>query len=169
MEYDTKAFHSMFKYAEAQGTAVVIPSVGDSFMVGLARVDILGPLRDYSNNNDKSIVCKISMGETAFLFGGDAEWDAEHDLVDSGIDLSADVLKVNHHGSNTSSTYVYLRSVMPKFAVISVGAGNAYGHPNEETLSRLQDVGAEIYRTDELGTIECISDGKNISFTLDPW
>ena len=87
LEYDTKAFHSMMKYAEKQGTIIEIPSVGDSYMIGSARVDILGPLRVYENNNDKSIVCRITHGENTFLFGGDAEWAAEHDLVDT-IDLT---------------------------------------------------------------------------------
>lgn len=169
LEYDTKAFHSMMKYAEKQGTIIEIPSVGDSFMIGSARVDILGPLRFYENNNDKSIVCRITHGENTFLFGGDAEWTSEHDLVDSGVDLSADVLKVNHHGSDTSTSYVFLRAVMPEYAVISVGKGNAYGHPSKAVLSRLRDAGAEVFRTDELGSIECISDGTSITFNPAPW
>lgn len=85
-------------------------------------------------------------------------------MIDAGANLSADVLKVGHHGSDTSSSYVFLREVMPRYAVISVGEGNSYGHPTEETLSRLSDVGAEIYRTDLLGTITCRSDGQNITF-----
>lgn len=169
LEYDTKAFRSMMKYADKQGTKIEIPSVGDSFMIGSARVDILGPLRFYDNNNDKSIVCRITHGENTFLFGGDAEWTSEHDLVDSGADLSADVLKVNHHGSDTSTSYVFLRAVMPEYAVISVGKGNAYGHPSEAVLSRLRDAGAEVFRTDELGSIECISDGTSITFNPAPW
>ena len=169
LEYDTKAFRSMMKYADKQGTKIEIPSVGDSFMIGSARVDILGPLRFYDNNNDKSIVCRITHGENTFLFGGDAEWTSEHDLVDSGVDLSADVLKVNHHGSDTSTSYVFLRAVMPEYAVISVGKDNSYDHPSEAVLSRLQDVGAEVFRTDELGSIECISDGTSITFNPTPW
>lgn len=80
------------------------------------------------------------------------------------MDLSADVLKVPHHGSDTSSSYVFLREVMPGYAVICVGEGNSYGHPTEAVLSRLQDAGAEIYRTDESGTIVCMSDGEKIVF-----
>jgi len=127
-----------------------------------AGVSARGPHPDFSNVNDMSIVCKISYGNTSFLIGGDAEWDAEHDLVDAGLDLSADVLRVNHHGSNTSSTYIFLRAVMPTYAIISSGVQNQYGHPMEETLSRLQDVGAIIMRTDQRGTIKCVSDGNSI-------
>lgn len=164
LDYDTKAFHSMMKYAQAQETEIKVPKPGDSFRVGSAEVDILGPLKEYSNTNDLSIVCKITCGHTSFLFGGDAEWEAEHDLVESGVNLSADVLKVNHHGSNTSTSYVFLREVMPTYAIISVGADNSYGHPSDEVLSRLQDAGAIIMRTDQLGTIKCVSDGKSIVF-----
>lgn len=164
LDYDTKAFRSMMKYAHAQETAIKIPKPGDSFIVGTARVDILGPLKTYSNTNDLSVICKVTYGQTSFLFGGDAEWEAEHDLVESGADLHADVLKVNHHGSETSSSYVFLRAVTPAYAIISVGANNSYGQPSEEVLSRLGDAGAIIMRTDQLGTIVCRSDGENILF-----
>lgn len=164
MEYDTRAFQSMMKYAHQQGTSIIVPHPGDSFTVGSAQVTFLAPLREYKNINDISIVAKIIFGDTSFLFTGDIEWDAEHDLIDEGIDLCADVLKVPHHGSDTSSSYVFLRAVMPSYAIISVGEGNAYGHPVEDTLSRLRDVGAEIIRTDKWGTIICDSDGRNITF-----
>ena len=133
-------------------------------MIGSAYVEILEPLRRYERYNDMSIVGKITYGETTFLFGGDAEWDAEHDLVDSVADLSADVLRIYYHGSNSSSTNVFLRAVMPTYAIISVSADNPYGHPLEGTLARLGDVGAVVMRTDEMGTIECTSDGSNIIF-----
>lgn len=85
-------------------------------------------------------------------------------LVESGVDLSADVLRVNYHGSETSTSYVFLRAVMPSYAIISVGANNSYGHPSDEVLSRLEDAGAIVMRTDQLGTIKCVSDGKNMAF-----
>ena len=111
-----------------------------------------------------SIVVKIAYGNTSFLFTGDAEWDPEHDMVDSGYDLSASLLKVGHHGGGTSSSYVFLREVMPQYAVISVREGNSYGHPSEDTLSRLQDAGTVVYRTDVCGNIICYSDGSVITF-----
>ena len=135
-----------------------------SFKIGSAKVDILGPLKQYRNTNDLSIVCKITYGHTSFLFGGNVEWEAEHDLVEAGVDLSADVLKVNHHGSETSTSYVFLREVMPTYAIISVGADNPYGHPSDEVLSRLEDAGAIVMRTDQMGTIICVSDGQSIVF-----
>ena len=165
LEYDTKAFHSMVKYAQMQETDIKIPSLDDSFMVGTARIDIIGPLKKYSNTNDLSIVCKLTYGQTSFLFGGDIEWEAEHDLAESGVNLRADVLKVSHHGSDTSSSYLYLRSVMPTYAIISVGAKNSYGHPSESVMSRLEDAGVIVMRTDQLGTIVCTSDGTELGFS----
>ena len=164
LEYETRAFNSMIHYAHEHDTTILVPELGDTFYIGPTLVEILPPVQEYRDYNDMSIVVRITYGETTFLFTGDIGWDAERDLVEAGIDLSADVLKVGHHGSNTSSSYMFLREVMPSYAVISVGAGNIYDHPDEETLSRLQDVGAEIYRTDVMGTIECVSDGKEVTF-----
>ena len=163
-DYDSDAFQNFRRYAEDRGVALTVPDVGDTFDVGEAEVEFLAPVYDYDNVNDQSIVVRIEYGDTSFLFTGDAEWDSEHDMIDNGANLSADVLKVGHHGSDTSSNYVFLREVMPRYAVISVGEGNSYGHPTEETLSRLSDVGAEIYRTDLQGTIICKSDGQIITF-----
>lgn len=163
-DYPSKTWDSVLKYANAQGTPVIIPMPGDEFELGGATVEVLGPLWYSNNTNDLSLIMRITYGDVSFLFTGDAEWDEEHDLVEAGIDISADVLKVCHHGSSTSSSYVFLREVSPEYAVISVGEDNQYGHPTIETLSRLTDVGAVIYRTDERGTIICTTDGTTVTF-----
>ena len=162
--YDSKQFSSLVKYTQKQGRDLTVPEVGDSFAFGDAQVQFLSPSQKYSNTNDSSIVVRIVHGINTFLFAGDAEWDAEHDMVDSGYDLSATVLKVGHHGSDTSSSYVFLREVMPKYAVISCGKDNSYGHPTEGVLSRLRDVGAQIFRTDLQGDVVFVSDGTTLSF-----
>ena len=164
MDYPSKTWNNVLKYAEAQGAPVVVPMTGDAFELGNALVEVLGPLWFSNNTNDLSLILRITYGNTSFLFTGDAEWDEEHDLVEAGVDLHADVLKVCHHGSNSSSSYVFLRAVAPEYAVISVGSNNQYGHPTEEALGRLMDVGAEVFRTDEQGTIICASDGETITF-----
>ena len=128
------------------------------------KIEVLGPQREYKDFNNNSIVLKVNAGETAFLFTGDAEETAEKDILQAGYDLQADVLKVGHHGSSTSSSQAFLQAVKPKYAVISVGVGNSYHHPEEEALQRLQSIGAEIYRTDLQGNIVCTTDGKNIAF-----
>ena len=163
-EYDSKQFSSLLKYAGKQGLSLTVPAVGDTFTVGSATATFLSPAKAYDNINDLSLVVRVVYGDTSFLFTGDAEWDAEHDMVDAGLELSSTLLSVGHHGSNTSSSYVFLREVMPEYAVISVGKDNSYGHPSEDTLSRLRDVGALVYRTDLQGTITCVSDGHSLSF-----
>ena len=163
-DYDSRAFDSFVKYLDRQNVAITVPQAGDTFSLGSAVVQILGPQKAYEEPNDTSIVLKISYGETAFLFTGDAERAAEADILDAGYDLSATVLKVGHHGSDTSTSYPFLREIMPEYAVISVGADNPYGHPTEATLSRLRDAGAAVYRTDLQGTIICTSDGERVTF-----
>ncbi len=123
INYDTKAWQSVLKYADAQGTLVVIPFPGDSFEIGGATVEILGPLWYHNNMNDLSLIIKLSYGDTSILITGDAEWEAEHDLLDAGVDVSADVLRVGHHGSNTSTSYQFLRAVAPPISKESPGNG----------------------------------------------
>ena len=163
-EYDSKAFKNFVKYAEKQGKEITVPSAGDSFALGSARVDVFGPVNPSDDPNNTSIVLKVTYGETSFLFTGDAERAEEQDILDAGYPLQSTVLKVGHHGSDSSTSYPFLREVMPKYAVISVGEGNTYGHPTEDTLSRLSDADVTVYRTDELGHIVCVSDGKNVEF-----
>lgn len=163
--YDSNAFDDFKKYAEQKGGGIQVPTVGDTYALGSAVVRILG-VNGGEDTNDTSIVLKIQHGEISFLFTGDAEREAEQAILNSGADLSATVLKVGHHGSDTSTTYPFLREIMPKYAVISVGTGNSYGHPTEDALSRLRDADVEVYRTDLQGDIKCTSDGKTVSFSV---
>lgn len=163
-EHSSKVFENMVKYLEEQGKSLTVPAPGDRFSLGSAQVEILGPVKEYDDTNDTSIVLRIDYGETSFLFTGDMETGAEEDLIQSGADLEATVLKVGHHGSDTSTSYQFLREVMPKYGVISVGEGNKYGHPSDEVLSRLRDAGTEVYRTDMQGHVIAESDGKTVTF-----
>jgi len=163
-EYQSDAFTNFAKYAERYG-GIQIPQAGDAFALGAAQVEVLGPVKEYDDTNNTSIVLKVSYGSTSFLFTGDMEEAAEHDLIAAKADLSATVLKAGHHGSITSSSYVFLREVMPKYVVISVGEGNSYGHPSMDVLSRYRDEGAAVYRTDLQGNILAVSDGEQVTFT----
>ena len=163
--YDSNAFRAFKQYANKNGGGIVIPSVGDTYSLGSASVKILG-VNGGEDTNDTSIVLIITYGQTKFLFTGDAEREAEQTILKSGADLSATVLKVGHHGSDTSTTYPFLREIMPQYAVISVGEGNTYGHPTDDTLSRLRDADVKVYRTDMQGDIKCTSDGKAVSFSV---
>ena len=128
---------------------------------------MLGPRREHENMNDRSLVLRVDYGDTSFLFTGDCEREGEQALLEDGCALSVDVLKVGHHGSGNSTSYPFLREVMPQYAVISVGSDNDYGHPAESTLSRLQDAGVDVWRTDLQGTILAVSDGKTITLTAE--
>ena len=163
--YSSNCFDDFVYYTDQQGLAITIPEAGDTISFGGATAEILGPVQQYADTNNTSIVLKVSYGTTDFLFTGDMETSAETDLLDSGANVKADVLKVGHHGSDTSTGYRFLYEVQPSYAVISVGQGNSYGHPNEVILSRLEDADCTTYRTDKLGHIIAHSDGTNITFT----
>ncbi len=121
-EYDSRAFESFVKYLGRQGKSITIPSPGDSFLLGSASVTFLAPLTaDESNTNNTSLVLRIVYGETSFLFAADAEVEEEADLLESGTELCSTLLKVAHHGSNTSSSQAFVDAVSPEYAVISVG------------------------------------------------
>jgi len=163
MEASTKCFNDFVKYTQQQGLQLEVPSVGTVWPLGSATVTLLGPVTQYSETNNTSLVLRIDYGNTSYLLTGDMEKTAETDLVNSGANLKADVLQVGHHGSSTSTGYLFLNAVLPEMGVISCGTGNKYGHPHEETLSILRDAKVDVYRTDLQGTITIGSDGQNFT------
>jgi len=160
-EYESKAFFNFKKYVEEQNMIITIPEEGNSYDLGKAKITILSVLKNTSTNNS-SIVCRLDFENTSFLFTGDAEYEAEKHLLDIKANLKADVLKVGHHGSDTSTMYSFLREIMPKIAVIEVGSNNSYGHPSSETIDKLQQADSQIYRTDINGNIIITSDGDKL-------
>lgn len=118
----------------------------------------------YDSLNDYSAVLKLTYGSNSFLFMGDAEETSENEIT---ADVSADVIKVGHHGSDTSSSQQFVDRVSPQYAVIEVGEGNSYGHPNSETVTRWQNTGAQVLRTDELGNIVIVTNGTDITVSSD--
>ena len=165
--YDTKAFGNFVKALDKHGVSITVPSTGDSFTLGSAACTILAVNTDSSDPNNTSIVLRIVYGDTSFLFTGDAERVVEQAILNRGTNINSTVLKVGHHGSESSTSYVWLREIMPQYAVISVGKDNSYGHPTEEVLSRLRDAEVKTFRTDLQGDIICVSDGKNVTFTVE--
>lgn len=144
------------------GTEQSVQTPGSVYSLGGAKLTFLAPLREYDNTNDSSLVFKLSYGDFTALFCGDMEEEAEEDLVASGIDLNVDLLKVSHHGSNTSSTKKFLKAVSPRYAVISVGP-DKNNLPQKKVLRRLENFDAEIYRTDIDGTVIFSYDGEAIT------
>lgn len=136
---------------------------GDTFQLGNAAFTILSAETDGSDDlNDSSLVVKLIYGENSFLFMGDATSTVEKKLLASRQDLSADLIKIGHHGSSYSTTAKFLYSVDPDHAVISVGSGNTYGHPDQLIVDRLKTYGVKTYRTDLDGTVDAYSDGETI-------
>ncbi len=158
----TNAVRNFLKSVGYRNLEVVQPKLGQVFQLGTATITVLGPVKEYSDLNNLSLVLMVQHGEKRFLLTGDMERNAENDLVDSGADLKADVLKVGHHGSESSTGYIFLREVMPTYGIISCGKDNSYGHPDADSLSRLRDAEVMVLRTDECSTIIARSDGKNI-------
>lgn len=163
-ESDSKAYQNFKRKVADTNTEIMHPENYERFPLGSATVEILASPKSADNLNNTSIILKVTHGNKSFLFTGDAEREEEQTLLDKGL-LKSDVLKVAHHGSSTSTSYTFLREVMPEYAVISVGKDNSYGHPTNDVLSRLRDADVKVYRTDLQGDIIMKSDGENITIT----
>lgn len=161
--YGKELFDELKAQAQNKGVTVEHPERGDSFALGDAYAIFLSSKEYFGEENDMSLILKIFHDENTFLFMADAGFDAENELLSKGISVSCDILKVAHHGSSGSTSEEFLSKSSPSYAVISADK-NDMEHPADETLERLSDCGAEILRTDELGDITAVSDGKTIRF-----
>lgn len=162
----TKIFENTVTALEERDVDVIQATAGITLTAGGLRMELLAPNSEkYSKTNNYSIVFRLVFGENRVLFTGDAELESEKEMLGkySAGDLRADILKVGHHGSETSTGETFLDRVHPSYAVISVGTGNKYNHPNQEILARLQKSGAEICRTDLSGTIIFRGDGRTFT------
>lgn len=165
--YDEGIGGHLKRAIDGQGIETSEPAPGDTAQLGECRIDFLGPVSGHSDVNDDSICLKVTHGDTRIMFTGDAGSSSERELIESGADLEADILQAGHHGSSTSNSYYFLREVNPRYVVISCGKDNMYGHPHEEALSRFSDLGAEVFRTDEQGTVTATVDGSDITFNCE--
>ena len=166
-EWDSKRFSNMLKQARKQGAPVTVPGEGDTLRLGGATVTVLHcwpEAGSYTGTNDMSIVVRIDYGERSVIVTGDAEETSEYMMIDSGLPLKADVLRVAHHGSYSATTDEFLDAVSPAYAVISCGRNNSYEHPHQVVLNRLKAHGVRVFRTDLQGTVRCVSDGKDLRF-----
>lgn len=164
--YDSDAFSDFVKTVQKQGIEITVPKAGDTFKLGRAECTVLAVNVDNGDLNNTSIVLRVVYGSTSFLFTGDAEREVEQFILNGGAEIKSTVLKVGHHGSESSTSYAWLRTVDPEYAVISVGEDNTYGHPTDEVLSRLRDAEIVTYRTDMQGDIIMTSDGSNITVSV---
>lgn len=162
-EPTTAVYLTLLERLESRRILTVNVKAGALYSLGSARVEILGPAVPSLDENEQSVVCRITYGENSFLFTGDAGEEEERSLLAAGTDLSADVLKVGHHGSYTSTTSDFLKAASPRWAVISCGEGNPYGHPHQSVVNRLKRAGVTVFRTDKSGTVVMVSDGSDIT------
>ena len=159
--YTSRTFDKFHNRLVRHRTEIKVPTSDSTYQLGSANIQILSV---QAQNENDSLVLMITYGENTFLFAGDMEQNQERQICDHYGDERQDItlLKVAHHGADTSTSIRFLRTVMPKYAVISVGKGNQYGHPSKETLEKLEQAGTTVYRTDINGTIIVTSNGEKL-------
>ena len=159
IETTTKTFEDVLDAIENKNLTVTSPNKGDKIEIGQAVGTFMtDPILDKDNLNLSSLVLRLEFGNNSFLFMGDAEEENEEKISWP----KTDVLKVGHHGSNTSSSETFLTQVQPQYSIIMVGKDNSYNLPTQATIEKLNTIGSKIYRTDENGTIQINSDGNTI-------
>ncbi len=146
------------------GGEVMQAEQGMNFRIGEFEITVLAALENMSSENNRSIVTMAEIGDIRFLLAGDIESKAEKEILAEGLDINCDVLKVAHHGSNSSSSEAFLKAAKPQYAVISVGADNQYGHPHNEVLSTFEYFNAKVLRTDRFGDITFYVDDGELSY-----
>ncbi len=160
----TRCYENLLQAALDKGVTVKTAKIGVSLKLGEdCKLTFVGPVEPFEDYNNNSLVSRITFGDNAFLFGGDSSADAEKLLLEKGTDISCDYMHIAHHGSRSSSSDAYLDAIAPKYATISCGKNNSYGHPNEETLNKLKKRNIKYYRTDLDGSIVVVSDGNRIT------
>jgi competence protein ComEC len=169
LPHTTKSYESLMALVESRNVTYRAAIRGQSFSFDGGKIEVLHPSATpltgtRSDLNSNSVVTRVSWGGACMLFTGDAEEPTEAALVAGGLG-ACDALKVAHHGSAHSSTPAFLAAVRPQLAMVSVGEGNDYGHPDADTLSRLQQAGAKVMRTDTQGTLTLTTDGVTLTLT----
>ena len=169
-ESDNTYFQSLTAACKKAKVQITVPKADSSFKLGSATVTVLGPRGNYTgleNVNNMSLVLRVDYGEKSFLLTGDAEYDEETQILDAKCIVDVDVLKAGHHGSEDSTGSRLLHEATPVYCVISCGVNNDYGHPHDDLLSRLRDADVTVYRTDQQGTVVCVTDGETLRFVTE--
>ncbi|WP_291964843.1 ComEC/Rec2 family competence protein [Caloramator sp.] len=160
---NTKTFINMMEEIKKKNIKIKTAKAGVKFNVDGVEFELLAPNGNYYEElNNYSAVVRVKYKNSAFLFMGDAEKLSEGEILKKGYDVGADVIKLGHHGSSSSSSVQFIKKVNPQYAVISVGKDNSYGHPHRETISLLNKLRIKYFRTDEVGDIIFETDGYNL-------
>lgn len=167
---DKKTYRDVIDAMEYRSYEKTVPQVGDTYTLGGAEFTIVASPQFESNKeiNNYSIGIHLTHGNNTFLFMGDAEKEEETEVLNSGMNIQSNTLKISHHGSHTSTSSEFLDEVNPDYAVISCAENNDYGYPHAEILIRLRKAGIKVFRTDEQGSIIATSDGRQITFNAEP-
>lgn len=168
VEHTSKTYYNLLEAVALKNLKMKQPEVDSQVSLGRSTITFLAPNKDYGTDlNNWSIGLKVTNGVHTFIMCGDAEAEAEADIIEAVHGLKADVLKLGHHGSSTSSSDAFLDAVNPEYGVISCGTGNSYGHPHKETLDKLDARNIKYFRTDQKGTIVAVSDGEVITWNVE--
>ncbi|CAM4026864.1 MBL fold metallo-hydrolase [Mesobacillus zeae] len=169
VSHTTQVYKDFLTAVKDEGVKIKTATKGVSIPLKGVTANFVGPVRSYSNSdlNNWSAVLRLTYGKKAFLFTGDAETTSENDMIKSKQLLTADVIKIGHHGAKTSTSSAFLKTVKPKYAVLSVGK-NSYGHPTSDVLNRLKSNKVNVFRTDKQGTIIASTNGTNLVFNTKP-
>lgn len=160
----TGSYEKLMRELERQKISVFTAKPGTFIDTGgCGTLEVIAPVREYDDLNNSSVTVRYTYGDVSFLFTGDIESEAENDILASGADIRADVIKVPHHGSGTSSTRAFVQAVKPVYAVFSVKQENDYGHPHANIVELYEALGAEILRTDTDGSVSFSTDGHTIT------
>ena len=166
-ETDSSIYDSYKEAVEEKGYEPVHPSLGDTFSLGDGSFRIISPVSyGHEDENQDSVGIILEMGSDRFFIGGDIGLEGEKEILEAGVDIQADVMLMNHHGSHVSREF--FQAVNPSWAVISCGEGNSYGHPRQDTVELIQESQVPLFRTDRQGTITAVSQGQGITFDQDP-
>lgn len=166
--HTSETYADLLKLVAEKHIPYSVARAGQSYACDDLSIQVLHPVEPFitdteSDANNNSVVLRLTYGQTTFLLCADIQSEAEAQILKRGAFLSVQVLKVAHHGADTSTTQEFVDAVKPQQAVISVGAGNEYGHPSQKVVERLKSAGAQVLRTDEVGTIIFASDGQTLT------
>ncbi len=166
--HTSQTFEEMLSLIDSNNIPYNVPKTGDSIALdNELDVKVLNANENASDNNDASIVLKVTYGNISFLLTGDAGVALEKEMLQQNV--KATVLKAGHHGSNTSSSQSFIQAVQPEVTILSYGKDNKYGHPHAEVVERLQAIGSKIYATAETGTVTVSTDGVSYNVSAKEW
>ena len=168
-EADTAVYEAYTSVMDQKQLREIHPHTGETYRLGEASFTIVCPDRyDHELENDNSIGLRLVLGDNSFLICGDASKESERQMLRSGETLKSDVYMASHHGSKSSTSWNFLKAADPQAVVISAGYGNPFGHPSKTVMRRIRRIGADLYRTDLQGDLIAVSDGKRITWNVNP-